>query len=181
MELTTSFRAYRATALAGLTVVALLAVVSWLVLGPLGRTSDRLDYLEHRRIAPSLALHELRASLAEFRALELGQIVHVGDAAEVADYDQRLADTRQRLDRAWSHYAATAPEGDEARLRSSLKSRLDSYLDLHARIAEAAHAGDKAQAKALSTRQALQQRRELFTELSALIARIDQRAGPDAG
>ncbi|WP_172453131.1 MCP four helix bundle domain-containing protein [Xanthomonas arboricola] len=180
MELTTSLGARRGLTIAGMTLGALLVVTAWLTLSPLSHTSDRLDYLEHQRLAPSAALHELRASLTELHAYELGQIMHAGNTAEAADYDRRMDDTRQRLERAWKRYAASTPESDEARRRTSFKHKLDSYLELRRRIAETVRAGDKTQAEAMSTGQAQQQRDALFTELSLLIAQIDQRAGPDA-
>ena len=41
-------------------------------------------------------LGEMRAQLGEFRTFEQAQLTKQGDAAELADYDKRLKDTRAK-------------------------------------------------------------------------------------
>lgn len=151
-----------------LTVLALLVTVEELGTAPLNRTQDRLVVLQTQWAPATLALHELRAELAEMRAYELAQVSHGDDAAAVADYDKRIAASLERATQALADYEATNPPAQHAPRVQEVKQRLRAYLDAHARIEAAVHDGNHAKADQLAIAEAQPLRRALFDSIVAL-------------
>ncbi|WP_334180482.1 methyl-accepting chemotaxis protein [Pseudoxanthomonas sp.] len=115
-------------------------------------------------------LGEMRVQLGEFRAYEQAQLTKQGDAAEIADYDKRLADTRKLIEASEAAYNAIPAESspEELALYGRVKASRAAYFEAHDRIAAAVAADDFAAAQAVSGSESRKLRRELFEHLKAL-------------
>ena len=129
---------------------------------------DHLLRLQTQQAPSAMALRELRAHLAELRLYQLSLIAATGNAAEVADYDRRIAQSLRGARKQLALYSATAPSGEEGRRFAQVQAELDAYLHLHGQLSAAVHAGDRDRASRLSTQQALPLRRALFADLLEL-------------
>ncbi|MBA3931072.1 MAG: hypothetical protein C0521_15945, partial [Xanthomonas sp.] len=95
-------------------------------------------------------LGEMRAQLGEFRTFEQAQLTKQGDAAELADYDKRLADTRKLIEAEEAGYNAIPAESspEELALYEKVEAARAAYFGAHDRIAAAIAADDFETAKA---------------------------------
>jgi hypothetical protein len=112
----------------------------------------------------------MRAQLGEYRTYEQAQLGKQGDAAAIADYDKRMADTYRRIVDAKKQYdaidAASLPE--ETALEQKIESGLKTYFGAHQRIAEAIAADDFDTARKVSGSDSWISRRDLFDALKQL-------------
>jgi methyl-accepting chemotaxis protein len=115
-------------------------------------------------------LGEMRAQLGEFRTFEQAQLTKQGDAAELADYDKRLADTRKLIEAEEAGYNAIPAESsdEELALYKKVEAARAAYFAAHDRIAEAIAVDDFDTAKAISGSDSRKLRRELFDHLKTL-------------
>jgi len=115
-------------------------------------------------------LGEMRVQLGEFRAYEQAQLTKQGDAAEIADYDKRLADTRTLIEASEAAYNAIPAESlpEELALYEKVETSRAAYFEAHDRIAAAVAADDFATAQAISGSESRKLRRELFEHLKVL-------------
>jgi methyl-accepting chemotaxis protein len=115
-------------------------------------------------------LGEMRAQLGEYRTFEQAQLGKQGDAAELADYDKRLKDTRALIDAEEAAYNAIPAESsdEELALYKKVESSRAAYFEAHDRIAAAIAADDFDTAKAISGSDSRKLRRELFDNLKTL-------------
>ena len=115
-------------------------------------------------------LGEMRAQLGEFRTFEQAQLTKQGDAAELADYDKRLKDTRAKIDAEEAGYNAIPAESspEELALYKKVEAARAAYFEAHDRIAAAIAADDFETARAISGRDSRKLRRELFDHLKTL-------------
>ena len=116
------------------------------------------------------SLGEMRAQLGEYRTYEQAQLGKQGDAAAIADYDKRMADTYRRIVDAKKQYdaidAASLPE--KTALEQKIESGLKTYFGAHQRIAEAIAADDFDTARKVSGSDSRISRRDLFDALKQL-------------
>ncbi|MDR7070688.1 methyl-accepting chemotaxis protein, partial [Pseudoxanthomonas japonensis] len=115
-------------------------------------------------------LGEMRAQLGEFRTFEQAQLTKQGDAAELADYDKRLADTRKLIEAEEAGYNAIPAESspEELALYEKVEAARAAYFGAHDRIAAAIAADDFETAKAISGSDSRKLRRDLFDHLKTL-------------
>ena len=115
-------------------------------------------------------LGEMRAQLGEFRTFEQAQLTKQGDAAELADYDKRLKDTRAKIDAEEAGYNAIPAESspEELALYKKVEAARAAYFEAHDRIAAAIAADDFETARAISGSDSRKLRRELFDHLKTL-------------
>ncbi|MEB1527922.1 MCP four helix bundle domain-containing protein [Xanthomonas sp. WHRI 7945] len=144
----------------------------------LDASREHLLRLQTRQAPSAMALRELRAQLAELRLYQLSLVAATGNAADVADYDRRIAQALRGARRQLALYTATVPSGEERRRFAQVQAELDAYLQVHRQLSAAVHAGDRDRASELSTQQLLPLRRALFADLLEL-DRINARRASD--
>ncbi len=168
MERNMHFKIPAGSVAMGLAAIVLVAVLGTLSTRPLSQTQEKLTVLQKTWAPSTIALHELRAELAELRTYELAQISHAGDPDQVADYDRRIAEKLKGIGEQLAVYEATEPPAEQAALAAQVKRKLADYLAVHTLIADAIHQGDVAGARELSTSRALPLRRDLFNDIVVL-------------
>ncbi|MEG1681250.1 MAG: MCP four helix bundle domain-containing protein, partial [Stenotrophomonas sp.] len=115
-------------------------------------------------------LGEMRAQLGEFRTFEQAQLNYQGDAAQLADYDKRMADTRKLIEAAEKAYddIEAGYSTDELALYNKMKELRAGYFEAHDRIAAAIAADDFVTASSISSGDSRKLRRALFDQLKQL-------------
>ena len=115
-------------------------------------------------------LGEMRAQLGEFRTFEQAQLNYQGDAAQLADYDKRMADTRKLIEAAEKAYddIEAGYSTDELALYNKMKELRAGYFEAHERIAAAIAADDFVTASSISSGDSRKLRRALFDQLKQL-------------
>ncbi|PZP11626.1 MAG: methyl-accepting chemotaxis protein, partial [Sphingomonas hengshuiensis] len=116
------------------------------------------------------SLGEMRAQLGEYRTYEQAQLGKQGDAAAVADYDKRMADTYRQIVDAKKQYDAidAASSSEETALEQKIEAGLKTYFGAHQRIAAAIAADDFDTARKVSGSDSRIARRDLFDALKQL-------------
>ena len=115
-------------------------------------------------------LGEMRAQLGEFRTFEQAQLSYQGNAAQLADYDKRMADTRALIEAEEKAYDSipTASSQEEERLYNKVKELRAAYFAANDRMAAAIAADDFVTATAISSDESRMLRRDLFNHLKQL-------------
>ncbi len=154
-----------------ITTVMTLALGAFALLR-LGAGNSQLVELSEDWMPSVQHLGEMRSQLGEYRTYEISQLYSQDDPAKIADYDKRMADTEASIAKEEKGYAdvSTDADPDEVAIYDKVKKDRDAYFAAHEKIAAAVHAGDFEAARTISSTEARDARRALFSGLKDLSA-----------
>lgn len=144
-----------------LTTVATLAMGGFAVLR-LKQASVQLDAVSTRYMPAVQYLDLIRADLAEIRIAELSQLSHLQEPEFVAEYNQRIAEQRQKLAEHSRKYEALPASDAQKTLYAKMQQTAQTYFDAHALMSKAIASGEFDAAQAISNDQSRIARRDLF-------------------
>ena len=150
-----------------LTTVATLAMGGFAVMR-LKQASVQLDAVSTRYMPAVQYLDLIRADLAEIRIAELSQLSHLHEPEFVAEYNQRIAEQRQKLTEHIKQYEALSASDEQKALYARMQQTTHAYLDAHALISTAIANGEFDAAQAISNDQSRIARRDLFQDVEKL-------------
>ncbi|WP_269791787.1 methyl-accepting chemotaxis protein [Stenotrophomonas sp. Iso1] len=150
-----------------LTTVATLAMAGFAVMR-LKQTSVQLDAVSTRYMPAVQYLDRIRADLAEIRIAELSQLSHLHEPEFVAEYNQRIAEQRQKLAEHSQQYEALPASDEQKALHAKMQQTTQAYFDAHALMAKAIANGEFDAAQAISNDQSRIARRDLFQDVEKL-------------
>ena len=150
-----------------LTTVATLAMGGFAVLR-LKQASVQLDAVSTRYMPAVQYLDLIRADLAEIRIAELSQLSHLQEPEFVAEYNQRIAEQRQKLAEHSRKYEALPASDAQKTLYAKMQQTAQTYFDAHALMSKAIASGEFDAAQAISNDQSRIARRDLFQDVEEL-------------
>ncbi|MGH8052392.1 MAG: methyl-accepting chemotaxis protein [Stenotrophomonas sp.] len=150
-----------------LTTIATLAMGGFAVVR-LKQASVQLDAVSTRYMPAVQYLDRIRADLAEIRIAELSQLSHLQEPEFVAEYNQRIADQRQKLVEHSRQYEALPASEEQKALYAKMQQTSKVYLDAHDVMSKAIANGEFDVAQAVSNDQSRIARRDLFQDVEKL-------------
>ncbi|MDG2526491.1 methyl-accepting chemotaxis protein [Stenotrophomonas sp. HITSZ_GD] len=153
------------------TTVMTLALGAF-ALQQLGHGNDQLVELSEDWMPSVQHLGEMRAQLGEYRTYEISQLYSQDDPEKIADYDKRMVEGEAAIAKEEKGYAdaSTDADPDEVAIYGKVKQARDAYFTAHKKVADAVHAGDFDTARAISSSDSREARRNLFAALKELSA-----------
>lgn len=156
---------------AAFAILTLLAVLLGLhALKQMGAQGDLVRDITGRVMPSQHRLLELRGILGEYRTFEVAQLGYQGQAAELADYRQRLAGLKTDFDNAISACSGLLNADTERELLAVTQRAAADYFGVGTRIATAIDADDFNEARRLSGDEARPLRRALMDHIKAQLA-----------
>ena len=160
---------------AAFAILTLLAVLLGLhALKQMGAQGDLVRDITGRVMPSQHRLLELRGILGEYRTFEVAQLGYQGQAAELADYRQRLAGLKTDFDNAISACSGLLNADTERELLAVTQRAAADYFGVGTRIATAIDADDFNEARRLSGDEARPLRRALMDHIKAQLAEVDR-------
>ncbi|KRG62907.1 chemotaxis protein [Stenotrophomonas humi] len=150
-----------------LTTVATLAMGGFAVMR-LKQASVQLDAVSTRYMPAVQYLDLIRADLAEIRIAELSQLSHLQEPEFVAEYNQRIAEQRQKLAEHSRKYEALPASDAQKALYAKMQQTAQAYFDAHTLMSKAIASGEFDAAQAISNDQSRIARRDLFQNVEEL-------------
>ena len=138
----------------------------------LNQATAQLQQVSARDMPAVQYLERMRADLAEIRIAELSQLSHLHEPAFVAEYNQRIADQRQKLAEHRKQYEALPADTTQQGLYAEMGKTLDAYFSAHSLMEKAINEGQFELAQSISNDQSRISRRDLFDAVEKLSSHV---------